>query len=642
MKKIVSLYSGCGGMDLGFIQAGFEVIWAIDNDKSACDTYRFNLGEKIQNKNIHNINFNDIPDMDILIAGPPCQGFSTVGKMHPDDKRNNLLELIPSIIEIKKPNIIFIENVRGLTAVKGGNTLNDFIANLIRLGYRVEYEIINSCDVGIPQNRQRIIIFANKIGLVNFFDTFIKNYKLDKKTLHGVIGDIENIGTLSNHYYSKKFSEEYVSIMKKISEGQKLCNTRLGKSSIHTWDIPEVYGETTDREKYILLLIAKNRRLKRFRKKESWQDASPLSLNEIREIAGGKVSTEEIRKLVEKNYLVEKFEGLFDIKNTFNGKFRRPRYDKPSEAILTNYSSPRNYIHPKKNRPFTVRECARIQSFPDNFLFKGTINDQYRMIGNAVPPVLARFLALHLKEMLFDTKNSNYNKITNCEEFDPYVITQISLKLKKYGSSRLGNKFDPIDELIYLIISQRTFEKSYDEAYNNLKMKYPSHESLRREKISKIAILLESSGLGKQKARAINEILNKIYSDFGKTSLDKLKDMNDENRFNYLMTLPRVGIKTAYCVMMYCYNSKVLPIDTNVRRLGHRISFLNGQKDSIKEHKIIHTLIPPDQRYNFHVNAVVHGRKICIPEHPRCNLCSLYTLCDYFTMKNTGTEIERN
>lgn len=615
-------------MDLGFIQAGFEVTWAIDIDKAACDTYRFNLGDLIQHENIHLINLDEIPNMDILISGPPCQGFSTAGKMDPKDERNYLLNLIPKIVELKKPQIVFIENVRGLVSFRGGETLEKLIIDLENLGYNVEYKIINATDFGIPQNRQRIIIFANNINIEKFLDIFFNKYKVHlKKTLYSAIGSIEEIGTLPNHYFCEKWPDYYNKIMSKISEGQKLCNTRLGVSSVHTWDIPEVYGETSEREKEILLAIAANRRLKKFIKEESWNDASPLSFNEIRGIMGGKLTKKEIKSLIQKKYLVEKARGLYDLKNTFNGKFRRPNYNKPSEAILTNYSSARNYIHPKKNRPLTVRECARIQGFPDNFYFKGSLNDLYRMVGNAVPPPLAHLLGLHLRDVLIGMGLQNIGKEKRLEGFEPHVIKQLYIRIKEYGSPRLGNPYDPIDELIYLIISQRTFEKSYVNAYNNLKSKYPNHESLRKAKISDIARLLEPSGLGKQKATAIHNILEKIYSDFGETSLERLKEMDDEGRLNYLMTLPRVGIKTAYCVMMYCFDSKVLPIDANVRRFGQRIGFLNGQKNPVKEHKIIHTLIPPDQRYNSHINAVVHGREICIPEHPRCNICQLADFC---------------
>lgn len=407
MVSVVSLYSGCGGMDSGFIQAGFKVDWAIDFDKAACDTYKYNLGECILHENIHDINFDSIPNMDVLITGPPCQGFSTAGKMSPNDERNILLEMLPQIVNLKKPKVLFIENVQGLTSFKGGSTLDQLVNGIENLGYTVEYDILNSSDFGIPQNRKRIIIFANRVGIDNFFTSFYEKYKLaDKKNLFDAISDIEETGTLPNHNFSEKWPQYYNLIMLKIPEGGKLCNTRLGKNSIHTWNIPEVYGETTNREKEVLLGIAANRRLKKFRKKESWSDASPLSFSEIKMIMGGKLNKKEIEILLDKNHIVEKFEGLYDLKHTFNGKFRRLCYNKPSEAILTNFSSPRNYMHPKKHRPFTVRECARIQGFSDDFYFIGSLNSQYRMVGNAMPPKLSFLLAMNLK--------TYFNVITDC------------------------------------------------------------------------------------------------------------------------------------------------------------------------------------------------------------------------------------
>ncbi len=179
--------------------------------------------------------------------------------------------------------------------------------------------------------------------------------------------------------------------MNHIREGQKLCNSRHGESSVYTWDIPEVYGEVTREEKEILLAIAKNRRRKEYGEK----DGNPLSISTISALTE---KDEEIVKslvnaLINKEYLIEKEVGKYDITKANFARFYRLSWDDLSPTILTNFDNPRNYVHPSQNRPLSVREVARLQSFPDDFIFYGTLKEQYTLIGNAVPPLLAKAVA---------------------------------------------------------------------------------------------------------------------------------------------------------------------------------------------------------------------------------------------------------
>jgi len=413
--KVVSLFAGCGGMDVGFRQAGFDVIWANDISQSACETYSRNLGDSIQNADVKNISSDKIPQADVVIGGFPCQGFSIVGTRRLNDERNFLYQSMKRIIHDKNPKFFVAENVKGLTNMAKGQVLETILQEFREIGYTVDWRILNAQDFGLPQHRERVIIIGNRIGVENPFPLpthgSISTSKFTQSnlfpvtgsvampylTLRDAIGDIEELGTLPNHQIELEWKSrhpEWLKIMYHIGEGQKLCNIRLGNRSVHTWDIPEVYGVVSQIERHVLMTIAANRRHKRYGAK----DGNPLTFSDIYQLVNIENLQEILDSLVQKQYLVM-VEEKFELKNSFNGLFRRLRWSEPSEAILTVFNSPRYYVHPSQDRPFSVREVARIQGFPDEFIFFGTLKDQYTQIGNAVPPMLARRIA----ERIFST-----------------------------------------------------------------------------------------------------------------------------------------------------------------------------------------------------------------------------------------------
>lgn len=212
--KVVSLFSGAGGLDLGFIMAGHDIIWANDLYKDAVSTYRKNIGDHIVLADIQKIDARDIPDCDIVIGGFPCQGFSVANwKRHIDDERNVLYKQLIRVIEEKKPKFFLAENVKGLTNMEHGEVFKLILEDFSSLGYRVKWKILNAADYGVPQTRQRVII----IGVRNDVD-FEYNYPLpthDKDGNHGLpkwvsagealkgIPDPDQPNPLKNHEYSK-------------------------------------------------------------------------------------------------------------------------------------------------------------------------------------------------------------------------------------------------------------------------------------------------------------------------------------------------------------------------------------------------------------------------------------------------------
>jgi DNA (cytosine-5)-methyltransferase 1 len=252
-------------------------------------------------------------------------------------------------------------------------------------GYNTE--IIKYCasDFGVPQTRKRVILYAWKNK--NFINPELKTNKKIKGALKDVF---KNAIDLKNHNleFIKKDSNDF-KIAERILPGQKLCNVRGGDRSIHTWNIPEVFGLVNDQEKHYLHLLMKLRRQIRRRK---IGDADPVEYKFLYDYFGEdtKIITES---LLEKGYIKKINKKFIDICHTFNGKFKRLSIENLSPTVDTRFGSYKNFLHPYENRGLTVREAARIQGFTDSFVFLGPVNKQYQMVGNAVPPPLGDFIA---------------------------------------------------------------------------------------------------------------------------------------------------------------------------------------------------------------------------------------------------------
>ena len=159
--KVVSLFSGAGGLDLGFRMAGHEILWANDLYEDAVHTYEHNLGNHIVFKDISLVKESDIPDCDIVIGGFPCQGFSVANtKRHIGDERNELYKHLIRVITAKNPKFFLAENVKGLTNLAHGEVFKMILRDFSEMGYHVKYKIMNAADYGVPQTRQRVIIIG--------------------------------------------------------------------------------------------------------------------------------------------------------------------------------------------------------------------------------------------------------------------------------------------------------------------------------------------------------------------------------------------------------------------------------------------------------------------------------------------------
>lgn len=156
--RVVSLFCGAGGLDLGFDQAGFKTIWANDINKDACETHKQWSHAEVVCGDIKDIDINSIPNCDVVIGGFPCQGFSLAGPRKIDDKRNILYKFFVNVVEAKKPKAFVAENVKGILTLGGGEIIKAIIADFASRGYKVKAKLLNASDYGVPQDRLRVIL----------------------------------------------------------------------------------------------------------------------------------------------------------------------------------------------------------------------------------------------------------------------------------------------------------------------------------------------------------------------------------------------------------------------------------------------------------------------------------------------------
>ena len=212
--NIVSLFSGAGGLDLGFVQAGHKVIWANDLFEDAVKTYRLNLGDHIVFQNIYDIPSEEIPEPDIVIGGFPCQGFSVANTgRHEDDERNTLYMEMIRVIRDKSPKYFLAENVKGILSLGKGQVFQNIMSDFRSLGYNVQYRLLNAADYGVPQKRFRVIIVGVRNDLHQKFiypepthaeteSMFCQRWVSVAEAFEGIPDpDIPN--KIPNHVYSK-------------------------------------------------------------------------------------------------------------------------------------------------------------------------------------------------------------------------------------------------------------------------------------------------------------------------------------------------------------------------------------------------------------------------------------------------------
>lgn len=375
--KVISLFSGAGGLDLGFKQAGFDIMWANDFNKDAVNTYKNNIGSEIILGDIATISNVDIPNNpDVILGGFPCQGFSIANNkrgMH--DTRNFLYKELLRVVKEKQPKVFIGENVKGLLSIENGKVLDMIKNDFTRIGYHVDYVLINTSDYGIPQNRERIILYGNRIGITD-------KLKLEKH--HKKYKVSEAIGFLSDI---------------PLSNNEIIINNRKIYNHIASTNVQDIFyaRKNPPRQEDICDYL------------KIWRDKAKISTAKIDALFGYKHTAGHwFRKDNDSGSIpkpddwfklkqILKFDDTYDKQVTefelreikFEQTLRITNWDCPSDTITATQPE----IHVNKKRRLSVRECAIIQTFPDDFIFTGSLNSMYKQVGNAVPPVLSEQIA---------------------------------------------------------------------------------------------------------------------------------------------------------------------------------------------------------------------------------------------------------
>lgn len=433
---VVSLFVGCGGLDLGFKQEGFDLVYSCDNDPAAIKVYKNNVDSRAYVRDVTTDVFHSdigaIGSCDVVLGGFPCQGFSKAGPKRESDERNLLYLEMKAAIKRLRPKVFIAENVDGLSQNFKGKFLEKIVSDFEEIGYKVDFRILDAVNFGVPQYRRRIFFFGvdencdfddfkwpiethsakNRngesalTGLYGLFDDGVAPHKKKAVTVRDAIYDIRELsGSIPDHRVTYKWSKDFTKVMSRIGEGKKLCNVRFSESSVYTWEIPEVFGTVDEDDVRILELIGKNRRHKKY---GSIPNGNPIPEGVIKELGNFRSVKKRLKRLVDLGYLKEKNDG-YDLKGAMfcSGLFKRPLWDSPSPTVLTNFHNPRYFVHPSRDTPFSLRECARLQGFPDDFVFCESENVKelesgYRLVGNAVAPPLARMFANSVKKMLIE------------------------------------------------------------------------------------------------------------------------------------------------------------------------------------------------------------------------------------------------
>ena len=397
--KVLSLFAGAGGMDLGFKNAGYEIVWANDIDADSVKTYQRNIGDHIYHGDIEKIRNNKIPsDIDIVIGGFPCQGFSIANKSrHIDDSRNKLYKQMLRIIKDKKPKYFVAENVAGILNLGKGAVIQKIIKDFKSIGYKVDYKLLNAADYGVPQSRKRVFIIGNRLGLDNPYPKQTHQIPSTKKTLFDdmlekQITAKEAIGFLAKVPLTNKT----------IYYNNRVIHNHVGDTNVHD----EFWAR-----KYPIHQFDICDYLKKWRKKAG------ISTKKVDEHFGyahtaghwfrkdnnsGSIPNPDdwrgLKKLLGfDNKYDKQVTTLVKKKIQFEQSLRITNWDTPSDTLTA--TSPE--IHVNLKRRLSVRECAIIQTFPDDFVFEGaTFRSMHKQIGNAVPVLLAEKVAKEIKKMI--------------------------------------------------------------------------------------------------------------------------------------------------------------------------------------------------------------------------------------------------
>lgn len=342
--KFIDLFSGCGGFSTGLEMAGHKCLLGVDFQKEAVQTFAKNHPQAhALHMDIHKLTrselkkYIDFDEVDMVVGGPPCQGFSTVGRGQVDDKRNSLFEQFVRIVKLTNPKIVIFENVTGILANKNVNVLKKIFSSFETLGYQMDAQVMSAELYGVPSKRRRAIIMGVKGGE----PSYPAPLTLKQAQKNNVKSAFRNLKAKDGEIYNHELNSAKIA--------NQIDVKRLKR-------IPPGAGIRYQKDELAFLP-------KSLRFDVDWETMSENRFRQTR-------------------------------------LYRLP-WESPAPTILTSRTT---YYHPEEPRYLTVREAAKLQSFPNNFVFEGSLTAQFRQIGNAVPPFLAKKIGEEIKRISFSKR----------------------------------------------------------------------------------------------------------------------------------------------------------------------------------------------------------------------------------------------
>ncbi|WJP97272.1 DNA cytosine methyltransferase [Macrococcus bovicus] len=375
---LIDLFCGAGGLSLGLNQVGFKTILANDIDKQALRTYNFNHpevdGQYITMGGIENLasdirNYVSLGSVDVVVGGPPCQGFSEANRQRLiDDPRNILYKYFIECIHQMKPKAFIMENVKGMKKVS--KQVIDDINNNELLNYDIDCQIINAKYLGVPQNRERLIFIG------------IRKDISDKKNI------------LANEIFEKIPKKNITALSEAIEDLKPLQASRIknftGGDILSGFIVDEKYYGNDKQSKYVDLINQGKSMNLTFNHKARYNNERDIEIYSRLE-PGDKSDDPKIADIMPYK----------SRSHMFKDKYFKLYLDKPCKTITAHMKFDCNmYIHPTQARGLTPREAARIQSYPDDYLFLGAYTKTYQQIGNSVPPLMARYIGQQIMEII--------------------------------------------------------------------------------------------------------------------------------------------------------------------------------------------------------------------------------------------------
>ncbi len=585
----IDLFAGAGGATLGLRHAGFAVPVAVEIDKTKAAYLKLNNpATRVIGTNgegdirslssatiLHAAGLSEV-DIDLVVGCPPCQGFSLLGNREPEDERNVLFRDFLRIgLEIG-PSVFVFENVPGILSLNGGSALRELKSGLEKADYRTGLWDLNAADYGVPQMRRRLFMIAVE------------------------------------------------------GEDLPVAPSPSPRSRVSTWDAIADMPESARKTRPPSTVEVPY--------------AGPAVSAYARRLRGSRRSVSNCEVTVHSAELKARFAELKSGDADEATWHRRldPRKPAPTITAGTRTRTACRPVHPFKNRVLTVREAARLTGFPDWYEFPPTISEAWQEIGNSVPPPLAARVFASLKDLALSGRRPVWDRVPSAGvagsryvEQGPPTWTErrlrsvVRLLSRTYRNPRHHNKVDPLDELVFIVLSAKTTEASYLKTFDAIKSVFPSWDAALASQPGEIERAIARGGLARKKGAQIRRLLSAISDANGTADLGFLQSLPTDRVEELLASLPGVGKKSAKCVAMYSLGRPSFPVDTHVKRALMRLGIakISRLDDRAQDH--LESAIPPDLRYKLHVNAIALGRELCLPRDPICPACPVSGLCDF-------------